>query len=332
MECANKRNINLFVRKPFKGNFSVEDYKNIIVNSLSTNFDIKIIEMPFYSKGVFLKLFNIIYCYFKQNNDINHVLGDIHYVNLLFKKKYSLLTVLDVVALHHSKGLKKLIFKYFWLYLPIRNAKEVLVISKSTLIEIKEIYKENINYNVTYLGAKHHFSRFDKKFNKSCPTILQIGTKKNKNLDNLIEAISEIKCKLVIVGNIEKETIKKLNFNKIEYVSKKNLSDDELLNCYKECDIVSFASFYEGFGIPIIEANIVGRVVVTSNIFSMAEVGKNSAYLVDPYDIKSIREGFVSVIKNEAIRKKLIENGFKNAQKYTIENNMRKLKQIYKNF
>ena len=54
MECVNKRNINLFVRKPFKGNFSVEDYKNIILKSLSTNFEIKIIEMPFYSKGFFL--------------------------------------------------------------------------------------------------------------------------------------------------------------------------------------------------------------------------------------------------------------------------------------
>ena len=332
MECVNKRNINLFVRKPFKGNFSVEDYKNIILKSLSTNFEIKIIEMPFYSKGVFFKLLNIIYCFFKQNRDINHVLGDIHYVNLLFKKKHSLLTVLDVVALHHSKGLKKLIFKYFWLYMPIKKAKEVLVISKSTLSEITEIYKEKIDYNITYLGAKNHFLRFDKKFNKSCPTILQIGTKKNKNLNNLIKALAKIKCKLVIVGNIDQETIKKLNFYKIEYASKKNLTDEELLNCYKECDVVSFASFYEGFGIPIIEANTVGRVVVTSNIYSMAEVGKNSAYLVDPYDFKSIREGFINVIQNEKIRKKLIENGYKNAEKYSIENNMRKLKQIYENF
>ena len=56
-------------------------------------------------------------------------------------------------------------------------------------------------------------------------------------------------------------------------------------------DILSFVSTYEGFGMPIVEANAIGRVVVTSNVLSMPEVAGNAAHLVDPFDVNSIREG-----------------------------------------
>jgi glycosyltransferase involved in cell wall biosynthesis len=80
--------------------------------------------------------------------------------------------------------------------------------------------------------------------------------------------------------------------------------------------MVIFASTYEGFGLPIIEANAVGRPVVTSDIYSMPEVAGDAACLVNPFDVSNIRTGVLRVIQDESYRRKLIENGFKNVERF----------------
>ena len=84
----------------------------------------------------------------------------------------------------------------------------------------------------------------------------------------------------------------------IEYENWSNLSLDEVVRKYQQCDLLTFCSTYEGFGMPIVEANVVGRPVVTSDISSMPEVAGNAACLVDPFDSASIRSGIRRVIKD----------------------------------
>ena len=67
---------------------------------------------------------------------------------------------------------------------------------------------------------------------------------------------------------------------------------------------------------PIIEGNLVGRVVVTSNVTSMPEVAGESAIIVDPYSIISIRNGIISAIENINLRNRLIELGYENAKRF----------------
>ena len=61
---------------------------------------------------------------------------------------------------------------------------------------------------------------------------------------------------------------------------------------YKDADLISFPSTFEGFGMPIIEGQAVGRPVITSNIEPMVSVAADAAILVDPFNIESIRECF----------------------------------------
>ena len=82
-----------------------------------------------------------------------------------------------------------------------------------------------------------------------------------------------------------------LRFYSIRYVYKCDLSNQEILDEYMNCDIVSFPSLYEGFGMPIIEGQAVGRVVFTSDLEPMKEIAGDAALLVDPYSIESIRNG-----------------------------------------
>jgi glycosyltransferase involved in cell wall biosynthesis len=103
-----------------------------------------------------------------------------------------------------------------------------------------------------------------------------------------------------------------------------------MVNKYKECDLVTFVSTHEGFGMPIVEANIVGRPVVTANVSSMPEVAGNAAHLVDPFDVADIRRGILKVIEEDAYREQLILNGFENQKRFKAELIAGQLEAIYR--
>ena len=77
-----------------------------------------------------------------------------------------------------------------------------------------------------------------------------------------------------------------------------------------------FVSYYEGFGLPVIEAQATGRAVVTSNIEPMNTISGGGACLVDPFDVNSIREGILKVINEEKYREELIEKGRDNVKQF----------------
>ena len=115
----------------------------------------------------------------------------------------------------------------------------------------------------------------------------------------------------------------------IVYENKCGLSDEEIINEYKNCDIVSFCSIFEGFGMPIIEANAVGRPVITSNISPMKEVAGGSALLVDPYNVDDIRSKMMCLLTDEKVRLRCIELGYENAKKYSQSNIVNQYLHIY---
>ncbi|NJL74867.1 MAG: glycosyltransferase family 4 protein [Saprospiraceae bacterium] len=78
---------------------------------------------------------------------------------------------------------------------------------------------------------------------------------------------------------------------------------------YLDCDILVYVSTYEGFGMPIIEANSVERPVLTSNVTSMPDVAGNAACLVDPFDVQAIRQGLLQIINDATYREQLLANG-----------------------
>jgi glycosyltransferase involved in cell wall biosynthesis len=210
-----------------------------------------------------------------------------------------------------------MILWFFWVYLPVLKAKSIITISNHTKNEIIRYTGCNAKkIKVIPCLISPHFSSSTKDFNHHYPVILHVGTAWNKNLSNHIQAVKDISCLLKIVGKLsENQKLELINAG-IDFENVVHLSDYEILSLYHSCDILLFASLAEGFGLPILEAQRVGRAVITSNRGAMAEVAGKGALLVDPLSVESIRDGLISIINNDSVRELCIAEGFKNTYKY----------------
>lgn len=324
-------NVVYFNRKPSSmGNFSIESYFKDVQSFMAPNIKITSLNMPFTSSGFFRRVCNILFCYFHQG-DVNHITGDIHYVALLLRKSKTVLTIHDCTVLARPRDLKFKLLKLFWYTIPVARCKVIIANSEATKVELlKYVVCRNDKIRIIHIFIGRHFVRFDKSFNTEKPRILHIGTTPNKNLARLIPSLQGIKCVLVIVGKVPKSIKDLIKFYNLETELKEyRLSDDEMLNEFIKCDILSFVSTMEGFGMPIVEANAVGRVVITSKSTSMPEVADNSALLVDPYDCESIRAGFNKLISDKEFREKLILNGYQNCLRFLPSRVVSQHAQVY---
>ncbi|MEP7324064.1 MAG: glycosyltransferase family 1 protein, partial [Saprospiraceae bacterium] len=213
---------------------------------------------------------------------------------------------------------KRKMFEYFWLKIPTRKAVYVTAISEATkrdIIRFTRCLPEKIV--VIPVAVPEIFKPFTKPFNDLCPVLLQIGTASNKNLERVIRAIENITCQLVIIGKLDDHQQNLLKEYKINFKNHYNITLEQIYNQYVESDIVTFISTFEGFGMPIIEANCVERPVITGNTSSMPEVGANAACYVDPYSVEEIRNGINKLIQDKEYRNHLIEQGRQNRKRYS---------------
>ncbi|PTT02666.1 hypothetical protein DBR11_04250 [Pedobacter sp. HMWF019] len=326
-----KISVNYFQRRPRKGfSFSVEYIFEDIRSRLADRINAKVYLCKCYNDGYYTKLVNIVQAAFRQGRDVNHITGEVHFLDLLMRRKRVVLTVLDCGMMPRKTGLARKIVKWLYLSAPVKKAAIVTAISEVTKLEI-----------ITYTGCHPNkikvipvaidplYTPFPKRFNKAKPVILHIGTGANKNLLRLIEALKGISCHLTIVGKLNEEYLEALRSHQTDYSNEYNISNERLLEKYRECDILAFVSTFEGFGMPIVEANAVERVVVTSSISSMPEVAAEAACLVDPYQVESIRAGILKVIEDDSYRELLLERGRKNKTRFDPDEIASQYYQLY---
>ena len=253
--------------------------------------------------------------------DVIHITGGIGYYAIFLPKNKTILTIHDTNHYEYDlKGLKKWLFGLIFYRLPIKNVKYVTVVSEKTKERLIELFKvSEFKIKVIPNCYSEELSFQEKLFSKKNIQLLQIGTKPNKNIPNLIEAIIGLDVQLTIIGKLPNSLIKILDSSGIKWINKYNLSEKEMKREYLNCDIVTFVSLSEGFGLPIIEANAVGRPVITSNISSMPEVANNAAMLVNPNNPSEIKKGILKIIEDEDFRNSLVENGLKNIERFRPE-------------
>lgn len=258
----------------------------------------------------------------KIKASVFHITAGVYHLTFFIPTRKTVLTIHDIGRYKEMGGLKKLVYGLFFLRVPMMLAKRITTVSTYTKTDILEHFGQRF-------GSKLHiipnstpgiFKRMDKQFNSERPTVLQIGTGINKNLDSIVRAIADSHYRLVIIGRLSDTQRELLNTNEIDYQNYYALTYEEVYKCYCEADIVAFVSLHEGFGMPVIEGQAVGRVVVTSAECSLPEVGGNGAhYIENPLDIVEIRAAIDKVAQDSEYRRELIERGFENINRFNPE-------------
>lgn len=291
---------------------------------------------------------NLLWAASLRDCDVVHQTGDIHYAVLGIWRCPVVLTIHDLRLIEEARGLRRLVFWWWWLYLPCLRANRVTVISeftKSRLLELCRVDPRKVRVIPNCVSAEfvaaprpwpssadgHRLrAESDRGIRPSNSAslrltlqgkvrILLVGTTDNKNLTRVVEACSGLDVRLCILGKLTETQQTQLNSLGLEHETHQNLSQEQVVALYQSCDLVCFVSTYEGFGIPILEAQAVGRPVLTSDLSPMREVAGDGALKVDPFDVSAIRDGLMRLLKDSELREHVVAEGFRNVPKYSAK-------------
>lgn len=254
----------------------------------------------------------------------------------------------DINFVHRPDDLPWLIAKYYNYFFPkfARIAKRIATVSFYSKEDITRSYKVDYDkIDVVYDGINQIFEpisekekvKVREKYTKGSAYFLFVGAlHPRKNVCGLLKAFDAFKSlngntmKLVIVGGeMHKtgdifETFDNMR-HKNDVIFTGRVSNEELHDIYGAAFALTFIPFFEGFGIPVVEAMSAGVPVICSNTTSIPEVGGNAVHYADPIKIDQITDAMIKLSENEEYRKELIEKGFVQKEKFSWDETARLL-------
>lgn len=267
----------------------------------------------------------------------------------------SVMVVYDLIPLSFPQFFHTRLSSYYRIMFPlcIRRADTVIAISNCTKRDIlKKVSVDEGKIHVIYPGISEYFRIMEdhsqinlikSKYNTGKNYILFTATiEPRKNLVGLIKAFNLL-CKggnathkLVVVGRRGwryEEVFKTVDGldsavkNRIVFTG--SISDNDLLCLYNGADVFVYPSFYEGFGLPPLEAMACGCPVVVSNAASLPEACGDAAYYIDPHNVNSIAEGINKVITDEGLKQELIQKGLKQVKMFNWDKTAKQFLSIF---
>ncbi len=249
----------------------------------------------------------------------------------------SLMVIHDLNFVHHPEMMPWLPQKYYNYFTPryVRKADRILTVSQFSKQDIIKQYGiDPAKIDVTCNGANSLYAPISEKqqqltrqkISQGHPYFIFVGAlNPRKNITGLFKAFdlfvgetASDNC-LVVVGekmfrsrDIEKAYAAMAHKNQVIFTGR--LEPEELKNVMGAALALTFVPFFEGFGIPIVEAFRAGVPVITSNITAMPEVAGEAAFLVSPFQTKEIAEAMKKITFVPDLRKKLVEKGFQRSR------------------
>jgi len=233
------------------------------------------------------------------------------------KKAIKVTTIHDLAVLRYPEAFPPKILEVFrrkleWVK---KETKLIIAVSKSTkkdIVELLGINPEKIRVIYEAVGeefkpqSKDKIEKIKKKYGIKGDYLLAFSGPERKNLRRIRQA--------------------SLGFN-LFVIGRPYVEHQDLPALYSGALGLVYASLYEGFGLPILEAMACGCPVVTSNISSMPEIAGRAAVLVDPLSVKDINGGIKKMIKE---KEKLVKLGFKRVGDFSWQKTARQTLDVYK--
>ena len=244
----------------------------------------------------------------------------------------SISVIHDLNFEYYPKDMSSINLWYYKKMFPLfaKKAKRVITVSEYSKTDIHKLYGiDNSKIDVAYNGVKDVYcplpsdtqNKVRIEISNSNKYFVFVGAlNPRKNLVGLFKAFdiykqsSQSATKLVIVGNKMRwtkkiqRTYEQMNF-KTEVIFLGHLSPERLNQVVASSIAMVYVSYFEGFGIPIIEAFKAETAVITSNVTSMPEVAADAAFIVDPFNYSEIAEAMQKIEEDETLRNSFIEKG-----------------------
>lgn len=220
-----------------------------------------------------------------------------------------------------------------------KKAIKVLTVSKFSLDEISGYYGiDKSKFEIVYNAVDKVFQPvIDENLRKENYFVAVSSVKVNKNFPTVLKSFKLLSeklenAKLYIIGDLKAKSFNDMDFS--EYENNPNIkflgrvSDDELIRYYSNATGFIFPSYYEGFGIPVLEAQACGCPVVSTNSSSLPEVLLDSALLCDPTDAQGFADKMYDIATDETLRQKLIRKGYENVKRFSWEDSAKKIAEL----
>ena len=260
--------------------------------------------------------------------------SDIHQVGVIHDLNFE----------HYPEDLPKNIVKYYKKYMPLfaQKAIKVITVSNYSKNDIVSNYRINPDkVKVIYNGGNKIFQPLSneevqifQRNNSKKPYFIYIGSlHKRKNIERMLKAFqlfnSENKFDFIIVGTdmwrgqLNLEGI----IENVHFMGRKSGSD--LAKWIASSSALVYISYFEGFGLPVLEGMMAGAPVISGNLTSLPEVGGNAVIYVDPFNIDSIVQGMHDAINNHSSYRKL---GQEQAQLFSWDKSALEVKKVLNDF
>ena len=243
---------------------------------------------------------------------------------------------------HYPEFLPKHITKYYKTYFPLFAKKATKIVTVSNFSKkdiIKQYHIEANKIDVVYNGINQCFKPISKseqqkirnKYSNGNSFFIYVGSlNPRKNIENTLKAFDEYKKitknnhKFIIVGeklwsNKSIESVYNSLTHKNDIIFTGRIFNEKLGGLLASAEALLYISYFEGFGIPLIEAMQCGIPVITSNKTSLPEIAGDAAILCEPNNYNSIAEHMIQ-LSDETVRNKYIEKGIIQAKKFNWNN------------
>jgi len=251
-----------------------------------------------------------------------------------------LLVVHDLSFIHYPSYINKTHLLFYKKYTTqfLRKAKSVATVSEFSKQDIISQYKiDPAKIDVVYSAAKEIFKPLTSEEKQNTKNKYSEGKEyfvyagaihPRKNLVNLLKAFSEFKkrqqsnLKLVLAGRLGwknglfKEKLKTYKYRD-DVIMTGYIEENELAKIIGSAYALIYPSYFEGFGVPVLEAMQCNVPVITSERSSMEEVAKGAALLIDAADYNSMAQAMMRIYKDENLRNELIQKGIHVACQYS---------------
>lgn len=314
------------------------------------NFEIRVLNFEYSS--VYLRYFwEQLILPFYLNLDKIDLLHSLGYVTPLFTNVKKVVSILDINYKGHSNNMsasKRFLLGSMVNLSAIFSDKIITIseFSKKQIVKYTQV-KEN-KIIVTLLSGSSDLPPSEnkatneilKKYNIFNEFIIAFSSPSpHKNIERLLEAVSEIlkynsNLKLVLVGHQHKSE----SLNKV--IQKNNLNDDVIFTGFvpdediqplmSNAKLFVFPSLYEGFGIPLLDAQVCQIPVVSSNAGSLPEVGGNAVLYFDPENTTEMTEVISRVLEKDSIKAEIIKKGIENREKFSWKKTAEQTLDVYK--